>query len=49
MVHPKVLRGCDIDPGAYPALALGMGLERFVFRRTRIEDRRRFYENALGF
>ena len=30
MVHPKVLRGCGIDPEVYSGFAFGMGLERLA-------------------
>lgn len=49
MVHPKVLRGCNIDPGVYSGFAFGLGLERIVMRRYNIDDLRLFYENDLRF
>lgn len=49
MVHPKVLRGCDIDPEVYSGFAFGMGLERLVMRRFKIDDLRLFFENDLRF
>lgn len=49
MVHPKVLRGCNIDPEVYSGFAFGMGLERIVMRRYNIDDLRLFYENDLRF
>ena len=33
MVHPKVLRGCGIDPEVYSGFAFGVGLERIVMQR----------------
>lgn len=49
MVHPKVLKGCGIDPEIYSGFAFGMGLERIVMRRYGITDMRLLYENDLRF
>ena len=49
MVHPKVLRGCGIDPEVYSGFAFGVGLERIVMQRYKIDDMRLFYENDLRF
>lgn len=49
MVHPKVLRGCGIDPEIYSGFAFGIGLERIVMQRYKIDDMRLFYENDLRF
>ena len=49
MVHPKVLLGCDIDPEIYSGFAFGIGLERIVMQRYKIDDLRLFYENDLRF
>lgn len=49
MVHPRVLKTCGIDPEVYSGFAFGMGLERIVMRRYKIDDLRLFYENDLRF
>ena len=49
MVHPKVLRGCGIDPDVYSGFAFGMGVERVVMRKYNIDDLRLMYENDLRF
>lgn len=49
MVHPTVLKNCNIDPEVYSGFAFGMGLERVVMRRYQIDDLRMFYENDLRF
>ncbi|MEG1874416.1 MAG: phenylalanine--tRNA ligase subunit alpha [Angelakisella sp.] len=49
MVHPKVLSNCGIDPEEYSGFAFGMGLERLVMGRYKIDDMRLFYENDLRF
>ena len=49
MVHPKVLRTCDVDPEVYSGFAFGIGLERIAMRQFDIDDMRLFYENDLRF
>ena len=49
MVHPKVLRNGGVDPDIYSGFAFGIGLERIVMRRFKIDDLRLFYENDLRF
>ncbi|MBX9621031.1 MAG: phenylalanine--tRNA ligase subunit alpha [Alphaproteobacteria bacterium] len=47
MVHPNVLRNCDIDPQEYQGFAFGMGLERIAMLKYGIEDLRLFFESDL--
>ncbi len=49
MVHPKVLRGCGVDPEVYSGWAFGMGLERMAMRRFKISDMRLIFENDVRF
>ena len=49
MVHPKVLETCGIDPNVYSGYAFGVGLERIVMGRYKIDDIRMFYENDVRF
>ncbi len=49
MVHPKVLEACNIDPEVYSGYAFGIGLERIVMGRYKIDDIRLFYENDVRF
>lgn len=49
MVHPNVLRGCDIDPEIYSGFAFGMGIERITMIKYGIDDMRNLYENDLRF
>lgn len=49
MVHPKVLEGCGIDSSVYSGFAFGMGLERMVMGRYKINDLRLLYENDIRF
>ena len=49
MVHPKVLRGCGIDPDQYSGFAFGMGLERLALGQFKISDMRLIFENDVRF
>ena len=49
MVHPHVLEVCGIDPEEYSGYAFGVGLERTVMGRYKIDDIRLFYENDVRF
>lgn len=49
MVHPTVLKNCEIDPEVYSGFAFGVGLERIAMRRYNIDDMRLFYENDVRF
>ena len=49
MVHPNVLRGCDVDPEEYTGYAFGMGVERLAMLRYGVKDLRQFFENDLEF
>lgn len=49
MVHPNVLRNCDIDPEQYTGFAVGMGIERITMLRYGINDLRLFSENDVRF
>lgn len=49
MVHPKVLRGCGVDPEEYSGFAFGMGLERLALGRYKISDMRLIFENDVRF
>ena len=49
MVHPKVLRGCGIDPDEYSGFAFGMGLERLALGQFKISDMRLIFENDVRF
>ena len=47
IVHPNVLRNCNIDPEVYGGYAFGMGVERLAMFSLNIKDIRAFYENDL--
>ena len=49
MVHPNVLKSCNIDPEEYTGFAFGMGIERVTMLRYQINDLRLFSENDVRF
>ncbi len=49
MVHPDVLKRCDIDPDEYSGFAFGVGLERIALLKYEIDDMRLLYENDSRF
>lgn len=49
MVHPNVLRMCDIDPDVYSGFAFGIGLDRLTTTRYKISDIRLLFENDKRF
>jgi phenylalanyl-tRNA synthetase alpha chain len=49
MVHPNVLRACEVDPEKYTAYAFGMGIDRLAMLKYGVNDLRLFFENDLRF
>jgi len=49
MVHPNVLKSCNIDPEEFTGYAFGMGIERVTMLRYQINDLRLFSENDTRF
>jgi phenylalanyl-tRNA synthetase alpha chain len=49
MVHPQVLRNCEIDPGVYSGFAFGAGADRIAMLKYGVDDIRRFYGNDTRF
>ena len=49
MVHPNVLKNCDIDPERYTGFAFGVGIERLAMLRYGVTDLRAFFENDVRF
>jgi phenylalanyl-tRNA synthetase alpha chain len=49
MVHPNVLRNCNIDPDEYSGFAFGFGIERIAMLKYHIDDMRHLYENDVRF
>lgn len=47
MVHPNVLKKCGIDPKIYTGFAFGMGLDRLVMLKYKIDDIRKLYSGEL--
>ena len=49
MVHPKVLENVKLDPRRWRGFAFGMGIDRLVMIRHKIDDVRLFYSGDLRF
>ncbi len=49
MVHPNVLKGCNIDPNIYSGYAFGIGIDRLGVMKYGIEDVRDYYTGDLRF
>ncbi|MGV8146195.1 MAG: phenylalanine--tRNA ligase subunit alpha [Alkaliphilus sp.] len=49
MVHPNVLKNCNIDPEIYSGFAFGMGIDRLAMMKYGIDDIRLFFENDMRF
>lgn len=49
MVHPDVLRRCNIDPEVYSGFAFGIGVERTAMARFGITDMRHLFEGDMRF
>ena len=49
MVHPQVLKNCNINPDEYTGFAFGMGIERFAMLYYGVNDLRLFFQNDVRF
>jgi phenylalanyl-tRNA synthetase alpha chain len=49
MIHPEVLRHCQVDPEQYSGFAFGLGVERVAMLRYGIPDIRVLFENDPRF
>ncbi len=49
MVHPQVLKNCNIDPTQYTGFAFGFGLTRLVMIQHAIEDIRLLFSQKKSF
>jgi phenylalanyl-tRNA synthetase alpha chain len=49
MVHPNVLKACNIDSIKYTGFAFGMGIERAAMLKYQVNDLRLYFENDLRF
>lgn len=47
MVHPKVLKACNVDPEVYSGFAFGMWIDRIAAQRYWVSSSRMFYQNKL--
>ncbi len=49
MIHPNVLKNCEIDAQKYQGFAFGIGIERLAMLKYGITDLRMFFENDQRF
>jgi len=49
LVHPHVLRSCNIDPEVYSGFAFGFGIERMAMIKYGINDIRLFHASSIDF
>jgi len=49
MIHPEVLKNCQIDNELYTGWAFGLGIDRLAMLRYGINDLRLMFENDLRF
>ncbi|MDE3060325.1 MAG: phenylalanine--tRNA ligase subunit alpha, partial [Pseudomonadota bacterium] len=47
MVHPNVLKNCNLDPAEWQGFAFGMGVERLAMLKYGIPDLRTFFESDV--
>jgi phenylalanyl-tRNA synthetase alpha chain len=47
MVHPNVLRACDIDPDVYQGFAWGIGIDRIAMLKYGLPDLRQLFEGDV--
>lgn len=49
LIHPNILKECEIDPLIYNGLAFGIGVERLAMIKYKINDIKLFFENNIEF
>ncbi len=47
MVHPHVLKNCDLDPDVYQGFAFGMGIDRLAMLKYGMPDLRDFFSGDI--
>jgi len=47
MVHPNVLKNCNIDPNEYQGFAFGFGWDRMAMLKYGLNDIRKFYDGDV--
>ncbi|MCJ9429810.1 phenylalanine--tRNA ligase subunit alpha [Kordiimonas marina] len=47
MVHPNVLRACNLDPNEYQGFAFGVGIDRLAMLKYGMNDLRAFFDADL--
>jgi len=49
MVHPKVIKNMGLDPEIYSGFAFGLGPDRMMMQRHKIQDIRQLWQSDLRF
>ena len=49
MVHPNVLRSCQVNPERYTGFAFGLGIDRFAMLRYRVDDIAHLFRGEVRF
>jgi len=49
MVHPKVLKNMGLDPNVYSGFAFGLGPDRMMMQKHKIQDIRQLWQSDLRF
>lgn len=49
LVHPNVLKNCNVDPNKYQGFAFGFGLDRLTMLKYNILDIRKLYDGDIRF
>jgi len=47
MVHPNVLKSCNVDPDVYTGYAFGIGMDRITMLKYGINDIRTLFQNDV--
>lgn len=48
MVHPNVLKSCNIDPNEWSGFAFGMGIDRIAMMKYKVPDIRSLFEGDVN-
>jgi phenylalanyl-tRNA synthetase alpha chain len=49
MIHPKILKNCNINTNIFNGFAFGIGIERLIMIKYKINDIRCLFENNIEF
>jgi phenylalanyl-tRNA synthetase alpha chain len=49
VIHPNVLKNCNINPKIYNGIAFGIGVERLIMIKHKVNDIKLFFDNKIDF